>query len=62
MRQMSERNFPKDEIGDTEKLRDPEVEIGRIDSRNILGGILQVNAGCEMYETGTKQERLSQKY
>lgn len=43
------------------KLRVPDADRGRHESRNFLVVVLQINADGKMYEIGTKNNRLDQK-
>ena len=43
MTRQSQEKFPPGKLGDTVKVRMPDVDRGRCDSRNILGVITEVN-------------------
>lgn len=61
MLKISNLKFPAGKVGDTVKLRVPDVDRARSDPRNLLAVILEVQNG-EFYQLGTKQGRLSQLY
>ena len=50
---MSEKNFPEGKIGDTVKVRIPDMDRARGDSRNIIAIILDVID--DNYKLGTKK-------
>ena len=60
MKQLSEKNFPQGKVGDTVKVRVPDVDRARSDSRNIIAIILAVIN--DNYQLGTKEGRLAQLY
>ena len=57
---MSEKNFPHGKIGDSVKIRIPDMDKGRLDSRNIIAIILDVID--DNYKLGTKEGQLAQLY
>lgn len=61
MLKVSNLKFPAGKVGDTVKLRIPDVDRARSDPRNLLAVILEVQ-NEEFYQLGTKQGRLSQLY
>ncbi|KAK9753251.1 hypothetical protein QE152_g3728 [Popillia japonica] len=59
MLKVSNLKFPSAKIGDTVKLRVPDVDRARSDPRNLLAVILQIQDE-EFYQLGTREGRLSQ--
>ena len=60
MKLLSEKNFPRGKIGDSVKVWIPDMDKGRVDSRNIIAVILDVID--DNYKLGTKEGQLAQLY
>ncbi|KAL4090679.1 hypothetical protein QTP88_025471 [Uroleucon formosanum] len=60
MKQASENRFRPGEVGQSVTVKIPDVDRARSDFRNIIGVILSINN--DMYEIGTKEDRLSTLY
>ena len=54
--------FPEGKVGDTVKVRVPDVDRGRCDSRNILGVIMGPDLTKDLYKIGTKDGILNAWY
>ena len=61
MKKMSNHMFPACKVGDTVKVRVPDVDRARSDSRNVLAVVLTIE-NDEFYQLGTKLGRLAQLY
>ena len=53
MTRLARETFPPGRVGDTVKVRVPDVDRRRCDSRNILGVITEVDPNKDMYKIGT---------
>ena len=60
IKQLSEKKIPQGKIGDTVKVRIPDMDRARGDSKNIIAIILDVID--DNYKLGTKEGRLAQLY
>ena len=58
---MSSAKYPTAAIGDTVRVRVPDVDRARSDGRNMLATIIEVTAS-NVYKLGTKQGVLNQLY
>ena len=54
MTRLTREKFPQGKVGDTVKVRVPDVDRGRCDSRNITGVIMEVDLTKDLYKIGTK--------
>ena len=54
MTRLAREKFLLGKFGDTVKIRVPDVDRGRCDSRNILGVIMEVDLTKDLYRIGTK--------
>ena len=54
MTRLAREKFPQGKVGDTVKVRVPDVDCGRYDSRNILGVIMEADLTKDLYRIGTK--------
>ena len=62
MTRLATERFPQGKIGDTVKVRGPDVDCGRCDSRNILGVIMEADLTKDLYRIGTKDGILNSWY
>ena len=62
MTRLATERFPQGKIGDTVKVRGPDVDRGRCDSRNILGVIMEADLTKDLYRIGTKDGILNSWY
>ena len=56
------KKFPQGKVGDTVKVRMPDVDRGRCDSRNILGVIMEADLTKDLHRIGTKDVILNSWY
>ena len=54
MTRLAREKFQHGKVGDTVKVRVPDVDRGRCDSRNILGVIIEAGITKDLYRVGTK--------
>ena len=54
MTRLAREKFPQRKVGNTVKVRVPEVDRGRCDSRNILGVIMEADLTKGLFRIGTK--------
>ena len=54
MTRLAREKFPQGKVGDTVKVRLPDVDRGRCDSRNILRVIVEVDLTKDLLKIGTK--------
>ena len=54
MTRLAREKFPQGKVGDTVKVRVPDVDRGRCDSRSILGVIMEDDLIKGLYRIGTK--------
>ena len=54
MTRLTREKFPPGKVGDTVKVRVPDVDRGRCDSRNISEVIMEVHLTKDLYKIGTK--------
>ena len=54
MTRLTRAKFPQGKVGDTVKVRVPDVDRGRCDSRNILGVTMEADVTKDLYRIGTK--------
>ena len=54
MTRLAREKFPQGKVGDTVKVRVPDIDRGRCDSRNILGVIMEADLTKDLYRIGTK--------
>ena len=59
---LAREKFPREKGGDTVKVRVPDVDRGRCDSRNILGVILEADLTKDLHRVGTKDGILNSWY
>ena len=59
MTRLAREKFPQGKVGDTVKVRVPDVDRGRCDSRNIFGVIMEVALTKHLYRIGTKDSILN---
>ena len=50
---LTREKFPQKKVGDTVKVRVPDVDRGRCDSRSILGVIMEADLTKDFYRIGT---------
>ena len=62
MTRLAREKFPQGKVGDTVKVRVPDVDRGRCDSRNILGVIMEADLTKDLYRIGTKDGILNSRY
>ena len=62
MTRLAREKFPQRKVGNTVKVRVPEVDRGRCDSRNILGVIMEADLTKDLYRIGTKDGILNSWY
>ena len=62
MATLAREKFPQGKVGDTAKVRVPDVDRGRCDSRNILGVIMEADLTKDLYRIGTKDGILNSRY
>ena len=62
MTRLAREKFPQGKVGDTVKVRVPDVDRGRCDSRNILGVIMEADLTKDLYRIGTKDGILNSWY
>ena len=58
MTKLAREKFPLRKISDTVKIRVPDLDRGRCDSRNILRVIIEVDLTKDLYKIGTKEAKL----
>ena len=51
--------FPQEKVGGTVKVRVPDVDRGRCDSRNVLEIIMEADLTKDLYRIGTKDGSLN---
>ena len=51
---LTREKFPQKKVGDTVKVRVPDVDRGRCDSRSILGVIMEADLTKDLYRIRTK--------
>ena len=56
MTRLAREKFRQGKVGDTVKVRVPDVDRGRCDSRNILGVIMKADFTKDLYMIGTKDD------
>ena len=54
MTRLAREKFPHGKVSDTVKVRVPDVDRGRCDSRNFLGVIMEADFTKDLYRIGTK--------
>ena len=62
MTKFSLDKFPPGKVGDTVRVRVPDVDRGRCDLRNILGVVTHVNHDNKTYKIGTQFGRINSSY
>ena len=62
MTRLAREKFPQGKVGDTVKVRVPDVDRGRYDSRKILGVIMKADLTKDLYRIGTKYGILNSWY
>ena len=62
MTRLAREKFPQGKVGDTVKVRVPDVDRGRCDSRNILGVIMEADLTKDLDGIGTKDGILNSRY
>ena len=62
MTRFAREKFPEGKVGDTVKVRVPDVDRGRCDSRNILGVIMGTDLTKDLYKIGIKDGILNAWY
>ena len=62
MIRLAREKFSQGKVGDTVKVRVPDVDRGRCDSRNILGVIMEADLTKDLYRIGTKDGILNSWY
>ena len=62
MIRLAREKFSQGKVGDTVKVRVPDVDRGRYDSRNILGVIMEADLTKDLYGIGTKDGILNSWY
>ena len=62
MTRLAKERFPQEKVGDTIKVRVPDVVRGGCDSRNILGVIMEADHTKNMYRIGNKDGILNSWY
>ena len=62
MARFAREKFPQGKLGNTVKVRVPDVDRGRCDSRNILGVIIEVDLTKDLYKIGTEDGILNSMY
>ena len=59
---LTREKFPQEKVGDTVKVRVPDVDRGRCDSRSILGVIMEADLTKDFYRIGTMDGILNSWY
>ena len=59
MTRLAGEKFPQGKVGDTVKVRVPNVDRGRCDSRNVLGVIMEADLTKDLYRIGTNDGSLN---
>ena len=54
MTRLVREKFPHEKVGDTVKVRVPDIDCGKCDSKNVLGVILEADLAKDLYRIGTK--------
>ena len=62
MTRLARQKLPHGKVGDTVKVRVPDVDRGRCDSRNILGVIMEADLTKDLYRIGNKDGILNSWY
>ena len=62
MTRLAREKFPQAKVGDTVKVRVPDVDRGRCDTRNILGLIMEADLTSDLCRIGTKYGILNSWY
>ena len=62
MTRLARGKFPQGKVGDTVKVRMPDIDHGRCDSRNILGVIMEADLTKDLYRIGTEDGILNSWY
>ena len=59
MTRLAGEKFPQGKVGNTVKVRVPDVDRGRCDSRNVLGVIMEADLTKDLYRIGTNDGSLN---
>ena len=62
MARLAREEFRQGKVGETVKVRVPDVDCGRCDSRNILGVIMEADLTKDLFRIGTKDGILNSWY